>query len=155
MCGTTLGHNLWWAYEPTLLTPNIVTLPSHHLWWAYEPTLLTPNIVTLPSLEPTTSRIPVQRCTAKPKRTQARGQHWPLQCIPVYTGSLFTSFQSSVVRLSQNGLRLGGNTDHYNAFLFTQEVCLHHFLWKFAILVNQIYPKCTLLDWLFPRVNIY
>ena len=52
MCGTTLGHHLWWAYESTLLTPNIVTLPS---------------------LEHSTSRIPVQRCTAKPKPDSGSG----------------------------------------------------------------------------------
>ena len=34
-------------------------------------------VVTPPSLEPTTSRIPVQRSTTKPKvRTQARGRHY-------------------------------------------------------------------------------
>ena len=39
--------------------------------------LLTPNVVTPPSLEPTTSRTPVQRSTTKPKvRTQARGRHY-------------------------------------------------------------------------------
>ena len=60
------------------LNPLCYTTISHHpqLWRAYEPTLLTPNVVTLPSLKPTTSRTSVQHSTTKPKvGTQAWGRH--------------------------------------------------------------------------------
>ena len=61
---------------------NVVPPSAAMLRRAYESTLLTPNVVTPPSLEPTTSRTPVQRSTTKPKvRTQARGRHYNISIL--------------------------------------------------------------------------
>ena len=63
---------------PMAIESTIPYQPQPHpqLRCAYEPTLLTPNVVTVPSLEPMTSCISVQHSTTKQKVwTQARGCH--------------------------------------------------------------------------------